>query len=399
MIERPHYLTAIQPFIGQDVIKVLTGMRRSGKSTILNAVKQQLEQSGVPSQNVISMDFESLKWEDAASGYQSLYREVMHQAEGVSGKVYLFFDEIQEVPSWERAIDSFRVDLDCDIYLTGSNSKLLSSELASLLTGRYVTIEVMPFSFGETIAATEGSSQEALPLYLTLGGLPFLSHISYAREASLSYLRDVYNSILLKDIVARRGFRNVEQLQRVLRYFVSEIGATYSVDNIVNTLKQAGQSVSRDSVYSYLDAASDAKLLSRVKRYDVKGKAILRGEEKVYLTDVGIREALLGSNEARIDLVLENVVFCELARRGYSVYVGRNGSREIDFVAERGSERVYVQVAYLLASEKTVEREFGAFEGIPDNFSKYVVTLDPINRSQNGIRHLHLTDFLLAEEW
>ena len=374
-------------------------MRRSGKSTVLKAVRTRLEQSGIPRQNIVHMDFESLKWEEASSGYRALYAEVMRQVEGVEGKLYLFFDEIQEVPSWERAIDSFRVDLDCDIYLTGSNSKLLSSELASLLTGRYVTIEVMPFSFDETIRAAGASREEAFSIYRTLGGLPFLSHISYARESSLSYLRDVYNSIVLRDIVARRGFRNVEQLQQVLRYFISEIGTTYSVNNIVNVLAEAKQKVSRDSVYSYLDAARDAKLLSRVKRYDVKGKAILRGEEKVYLTDVGMREALLGSNEARIDLVLENLVFCELKRRGYDVYVGRNGTKEIDFVAEKGPERVYVQVAYLLANEETVTREFGTYEGLPDNYPKYVVTMDEVDRSMNGIRHMNAIDFLLTKAW
>lgn len=399
MIDRPTYLEAIEPFMGKDIVKVLTGMRRSGKSTVLKAVRTRLEQSGIPRQNIVHMDFESLKWEEASSGYRALYAEVMRQVEGVEGKLYLFFDEIQEVPSWERAIDSFRVDLDCDIYLTGSNSKLLSSELASLLTGRYVTIEVMPFSFDETIRAAGASREEAFSIYRTLGGLPFLSHISYARESSLSYLRDVYNSIVLRDIVARRGFRNVEQLQQVLRYFISEIGTTYSVNNIVNVLAEAKQKVSRDSVYSYLDAARDAKLLSRVKRYDVKGKAILRGEEKVYLTDVGMREALLGSNEARIDLVLEDLVFCELKRRGYDVYVGRNGTKEIDFVAEKGPERVYVQVAYLLANEETVTREFGTYEGLPDNYPKYVVTMDEVDRSMNGIRHMNAIDFLLTKAW
>ncbi len=400
MIRRDRYLSQIEPFVGKDVIKVLTGMRRSGKSTLLEAIREELVSAGVPRSSILSMSFESLRWEKVAASCHAFYEEAASFAGEVDGKAYLFFDEVQQVDQWERAVNSLRIDFDCDIYLTGSNSKLLSGELATLLGGRYVTFEVFPFSLRELAQALPDLGRDALfERYRILGGMPFLSSIDYAPESSASYLRDVFNSIVLKDIVQRHGFRNSDQLERILAYFMSEVGTTYSVDNVVNVLRQEKRTISVDSVYNYLQAAEDAMLLTRVKRYDLKGKAVLRGGEKAYLTDVGLREALLGSNESRVELVMENLVFCELRRRGYAVYVGRLGEREIDFVAEKGGKRAYFQVAYLLASEKTLHREFSAFDGIDDNFPKVVVSMDPIDFSRNGIRHCNIVDLLLSEGW
>ncbi len=399
MIPRERYLSRIIPFIDKDVVKVLIGMRRSGKSTLLEEVQDILLNRGVAAENIIAMNFEPLRWEQAASSVQAFYQEVTNLVSQAQGRVYLFFDEIQAVEHWERAVNSFRVDFDCDIYLTGSNSTLLSSELATLIAGRYVSFEVQPFSLHELMSAADLPPREAYEQYRVLGGLPFLSHIGYARESSLSYLRDVFNSIVLKDVVQRHNFRSTDQLERILTYFLSEVGTTYSVDNIANMLRQEKRPLSNDTVYNYLKAAEDAMLISRVKRYDIKGKALLRGSEKVYATDIGLREALLGTNASRVDLVLENLVFNELRRRGYAVHVGKMGSREIDFVAEREGERLYIQVAYLLELESTREREFSAFNGIPDGFPRLVVSADTADWSRDGCRHWNIVDFLLADAW
>lgn len=400
MIERTEYLLCIEPFIDKDVIKVITGMRRSGKSTLLEAVKNRLLDNGISPANIITMNFESMRWEDATTSAQAFYEAVIFLAKAIEGKGYLFFDEIQIVPDWERTVNSLRVDLDCDIYLTGSNSKLLSSELSTLLAGRYVTFEVLPFSLRELGKAFPGKShRELYDLYRIYGGLPFLSHIDYAPESSLPYLRDVFNSIVLKDIVQRHNLRNSDQLERVLSYFMSEIGTTLSIDNIATTMKNEGRSVSVDSVYNYLQAAEDAMLLTKVPRYDIKGKAILRGSEKAYLTDVGLREALFGSNGKRLDLVLENIVFVELVRRGFQVYIGRIGKKEVDFVAEKSGDRLYIQVAYTLENESTREREFSALQAIDDNYPKLIVSTDEVDWSDGGIACWNIIDLLMTSTW
>lgn len=400
MIQRTEYLSRLEPLIGKDIIKVITGMRRSGKSTLLEAVRDKLLADGIAPANIITINFESMQWENAASSAQAFYQTVISLTQDIRGKVYLFFDEIQVVTEWERTINSLRVDLDCDIYLTGSNSKLLSGELSTLLAGRYVSMEVFPFSLQEIAQAFPGKDpRELYDLYRIYGGLPFLSHISYSPESSIPYLRDVFNSIVLKDILQRRRLRNSDQLERVLSYFMSEVGTTFSIDNIVNSMKSDGRKISADSVYSYLQAAEEALLLTRVRRYDIKGKAILQGSEKAYLTDVGLREAMFGNNARRLDLVLENIVFVELRRRGFQAYVGRIEKREIDFVVERGGNRIYIQVAYLLESESTREREFSALQAVDDNYPKLIVSVDEADWSDNGIKCWNIVDFLLSSDW
>lgn len=400
MIQRTRYLSRIEPLVGKDVIKVLVGMRRCGKSTLLQQVADGLGQQGVPEQNIVRMNFESLRWAQEAASPEQFYRTVSEMLGAAQGKTYLFFDEIQIASQWERVVNSLRADFDCDIYVTGSNSKLLSGELATLLAGRYVTVEVQPFSLAELMEALpNASSQEVFALYSTMGSLPFLSHIGYEEHSSLAYLRDVFNSVVLKDIVQRCGFRKSEQLEKVLSFFISEIGTTISVENITNVLKSEGREASADSIYNYLQAAEDAMLLSRVQRFDVKGKGLLRGGEKVYVTDVGLREGLLGSNERRPDLVYENLVFNELVRRGFQVSVGKNGLKEIDFVAQKEDLRLYIQVAYRMELESTREREYGAFAGIDDNYPKFVVCGDEVDWSRNGYGCWNIVDFLLSEEW
>lgn len=400
MIERKKYLERIEPFIDKDIIKVLVGMRRCGKSTLLESIREMIINRGIPRENTLIMNFESMKWEDTATSARSFYNTVISFTKNMTGRSYLFFDEIQTVMDWEKAINSLRVDIDCDIYITGSNSKMLSGELATLLGGRYVSFEIYPFSLLEVMDALKiNDPQYAYELYRVLGGLPFLSSINYVQESSISYLRDVFNSIVLKDVIQRHNFRKTDQLERIISYFISEVGTTYSVENIVKTLQEDKRSISIDSVYNYLQAVSNAMLLSRVKRYDVKGKALLRGGEKVYITDLGLREAMFGNNASRLDIVLENIVFVELRRRGYEVYVGKVGVKEIDFIAVKNGKKIYLQVAYLLESASTREREFSALEDVPDNYPKYVVSTDKTDWSCDGIQCLNIIDFLISDMW
>ncbi len=399
MIPRPSYLEKIRPFVGKDIIKVLTGVRRCGKSTILQMLSESLLEDGVPQGNIVFANMESGAWHEALQSSETFYEMIAGRLREVQGKAYLFLDEVQEVPSWERAINSLRVDFNCDIYLTGSNARMLSTELGTLLTGRYLSIEVQPLSFAEIVNAYPGkSASELFRQYLVMGGMPFLSSIEFSHDEGCLYLGDVLNSIILRDIVQRTSVRKVDQLDRILRYFISETGTTFSAKNLANVLKNEGARTSIDTIYSYLSIAEESLLLSRARRFDLKGKDILRGEEKVYVVDQGFRESLFANNGARPDLVLETIVFNDLRRRGYKVFVGRNGTKEIDFVAEGPRGRMYVQVAYLLASEETVSREFGAFAGIDDNYPRYVVTMDELDFSRNGIRHLNVRDFLLTDE-
>lgn len=399
LIPRPAYLQRIHQFRDTDIVKVLTGIRRCGKSTILSLVADELRAEGIPEANIIQMNMESGSLAEAASSSRALYQEALRRSAMAEGRVYFFLDEVQEVPGWERTVNALRVDLDCDIYLTGSNAHLLSSELATLLTGRYISMPVYPLSFREIVDAYPGKTpQELFTTYRTLGGMPFLASIAFSRTESLSYLSDVMSSIVLRDIVSRHDFRNTEQLDRLIRYFISETGTTFSAKNLINTLREEGFEISRQTLYTYIDAAVEAQLISRVPRFDVRGKKLLRTSEKTYVTDIGFREALFGNNGARIDIVLEDIVYIELMRRGYSVCIGRNAQQEIDFIAEQNGSRIYVQVAYLLASADTIEREFGAFRGIDDGYPRYVVTMDEIDFSQNGIRHMNIRDFLLADD-
>ena len=403
MINRESYMSRIRPFIGCDLVKALVGIRRSGKSTILAMVQEELTDNGVSRQQFIQMDFEDMSNAHLCTA-TALHEEILRRTAQMSGKVYLFFDEIQEVQDWEKCINSFRVELDCDIYITGSNAKLLSGELATYLAGRYVEFVIYPFSFSEFIELYHSvypntDTRQCFNQYLTLGGMPYLSNLRYEDNACRQYLRDLFNSVELKDIVKRNNIRDVDMLERIISYITANIGTTFSSTAISKYLKSEGRSVSTETVLNYTKACTDAFLFYQVKRQDLQGKKILTVNEKYYVADHGIREAVYGSNQRDINLVLENIVYMELLRRGYNVTVGEVGDKEIDFVCENRGEKLYVQVAYLLASEETVKREFGAFSGIRDNFPKYVVTLDEFNMSRDGIKHRNIRDFLLAKEW
>ena len=403
MIKRELYMKRIRPFIGSDLIKVMTGIRRCGKSVMLELIKQELVESGVNPTQFISINFEDLSYSHLQTAH-SLHDEITCRAKEIGGKVYLFFDEIQEVKDWEKCINSFRVSLDCDIYITGSNAKLLSGELATYLGGRYVEFVIYPFSFGEFIELyrpiyPNNSIQQCFQKYLITGGMPYLANIQYADEPSKQYLHDLFNSVQLKDIVKRNKIRDVDLLERIIAYVIANVGTTFSANSLAKFLKSEQRTVAPETILNYIKYCCDAYLFYQVKRFDLQGKQILSTNEKYYIADHGIREAVFGGNMRDINLILENIVYLELLRRGYKVTVGKTGEKEIDFVCDKHGEKLYVQVTYLLASEDTIKREFGAYDNIRDNFPKYVVSLDEFDMSRNGIKHQNIRDFLLAEKW
>lgn len=403
MIKRESYMARIRPFIDGDLIKVLTGIRRSGKSVMLELIKDELRARGVTEEQIIAFNFEDMRNAQLCTA-EALHDELVRRAASIKRKIYFFFDEIQEVERWERCVNSLRVEMDCDIYITGSNAKLLSGELATYLAGRYVEFIIYPFSFSEFLALyhsvePDADTRTCFDRYLTFGGMPYLANLRFDETACRQYLRDLFNSVELKDIVKRNNVRDVDMLERIIAYVTANIGTTFSSTAISKYLKNEGRRVSPETVLNYLKACSDAFLFYQVRRQDMQGKKILTVNEKYYVADHGIREAVVGGNMRDINLVLENIVFMEALRRGYSVTVGKVGEREIDFVCERHGEKCYIQVTYLLAVEETVQREFGVYEHVQDNFPKYVVSLDEFDMSRNGVRHYNIRDFLLAENW
>lgn len=403
MIKREMYMSRIRPFIGSELIKVMTGIRRCGKSVMLELIKQELVESGVSPSQFISINFEDMNYFHLQTA-KALHDEITRRAAEIGGKVYLFFDEIQEVKDWEKCVNSFRVALDCDIYITGSNARLLSGELATYLGGRYVEFVIYPFSFAEFMelyrpVVSDESVQKVFQKYLLFGGMPYLANLGYADEPSRQYLHDLFNSVQLKDIVKKNKIRDVDLLERIIAYVMANVGTTFSATSLAKFLRNEQRTVAPETILNYIKYCCDAYLFYRVKREDLQGKQILASNEKYYIADHGIREAVFGGNAKDINLILENVVYLEMLRRGYKVTVGRNGDKEIDFVCNKRGEKLYVQVSYLLAAEETIAREFGAYDNIRDNFPKYVVSLDEFDMSRNGIKHRNIRDFLLMEEW
>ena len=399
--KRDIYLNKLITFQDTEPIKVVTGIRRCGKSSLLKLMAAHLHENGVNDEQIIEMNFESYEFIKMTA--DDLYQYVKERS--LPGKrMYLFFDELQRLAGWENAVNAFRVDLDCDIYITGSNAKLLSGELATYLGGRYVEFVIYPFSFGEfmelyrSISPSE-SSQQCFQKYLLAGGMPYLANLCYADAPSKQYLHDLFNSVQLKDIVQRNKIRDVDLLERIIAYVIANVGTTFSATSLAKFLKSEQRTVAPETILNYIKYCCEAYLFYQVKREDLQGKQILTSNEKYYIADHGIREAVFGGNMRDINLILENIVYLELLRRDYKVTVGRTGDKEIDFVCDKRGEKLYVQVTYLLASEETVNREFGAYDTIRDNFPKYVVSLDEFDMSRNGIKHRNIRDFLLAEEW
>ena len=401
MIKRDLYINRIRPFFNRDIVKVLTGVRRCGKSVLLELIKEELIDLGIKQANFMSVNFES-KAHSFVNSVDETYSAIKNFSSSVDGKIYLFFDEIQELDGWETMINSCMIDFDVDIYLTGSNAKMLSGELSTYLAGRYVEFKIYPFSFQEVLSISKMNFKEIdirslFQIYLKRGGMPFLYQFEMDDNNARQYLSDLFDSIILKDITQRNKIRDIELLKRIIQYFILNIGNTFSSANIVKYLKSEKRSLSTETIYNYIEYCKSACLLHLVSREDVIGKRILQFHEKIFMVDHGIREAIYSSNLRDINQVLENVIYMELLRRGNQVFIGKNNENEIDFIAIQGSSKIYVQVIYLLASAETIEREFSVLESVPDNFPKYVVSMDEIDMSRNGIIHMNIRDFLLND--
>lgn len=401
MIKRELYMQRIRPFINTDLIKVFTGIRRAGKSVMLELVKNELKESGIGEENFLCINFEQFS-NSQFLDVESLYKKITDFQKNTKGKIYLFFDEIQEVDGWEKCINSCRIDFDCDIYITGSNAKLLSGELATYLAGRYVEFVIYPFSFAEffemnLIKNPNADKATCFMQFLKTGGMPFLSNFPDNDSAKSQYLIDIYNSVVLKDVVKRNNIRDVDTLERIVAYAFSNIGHIFSATSLSKYFKSENRKISHDTILNYLKFCSDAFLFYKINRYDLEGKKIVTVNEKYYCADHGLREALFGKNIQNIDQVLENIVCLELLRRNYKVYVGKKGDLEIDFIAEKQGKKIYIQVAYLLANDETIKREFSVFNSVKDSYPKYVVSMDDLDFSQNGIIHKNIKDFLLME--
>lgn len=398
-INRPRYIEKIKQFIDKPIIKVLTGMRRVGKSTLLNIIKDELL-SQVPTENKFYLNFESIEFLNIDNA-KLLWNYLQPLLKNRTGKIYLFFDEIQLVNGWEQLINGLRVDLDCDIYLTGSNSMVTSGELATLLAGRYIEFEIQAFTFSEFIEIFRSSnlSNEILfEKFVQLGGMPFLKHFNLEESPSFEYLGDVYNTVLVKDVLQYNNIRDVDVFERILNYVTENIGHIFSANSIKNYLKNENRNISVDTILNYLEYCHKAFIIKKGPRYDILGKKILKVEEKYYLTDHGFRSARGFSNTKDIERTLENIVYTELISRGYEVKIGRIKELEIDFIAKKLDKLYYYQVSYILGNEETRKREFRVYSLVQDNFPKYVLSMDRIDFSSNGIIHKNIIDFLLEVE-
>ncbi len=401
MIERSRYYEQLEKFIDKPMIKVITGIRRSGKSTLLKLLQIKLESNGITKDRMLYLNFESMQLYHIRTS-KEFYDYVIHWA-AAKGRVFLFFDEIQLVEGWEEAVNSFLVDLDADIYITGSNSNLLSSELSTLLTGRYVQFRLYPLSFNEMVEFQRALGSDAnrstlAQKYLRQGGFPALHIAPYDDESAYTILNDIYDSIVLRDVVQRYGIRNIELLNRIMKYIMDHVGNTFSAKSIADYFKSQYRKVDIATIYNYIEALTSSFILEKVNRYDVHGKEILKTQEKFYLADQGIQHAVFGYRDRNISGVLENIVYNELVRRGYSVYIGKIKDVEIDFIAEKKNEKLYVQVTYKMEREKTIDREFGPLLLVRDHYPKYVVSMDE-NFQDNieGIKHMFLFDFISSD--
>ena len=403
MIDRPLYVDKIMAYVDTPFVKILTGVRRCGKSTILKMIMERLKtERNIPEDRIISCRFDSMEYEDMTA--KQIYTPLKEKL-SPAGKTYLFLDEVQEIKGWEKIVNSLASDFDVDLYITGSNSRMMSSEIATYLTGRYVSFRIFTLSFGEYLMfkskfANVGEPKTELANYVRLGGFPATHLQAYSQDEIYTIVRDIYNSTIFSDIVKRNQVRKIDQLERVVKYTFSNVGNTFSAKSIADYLKSERRSLDNETVYSYLDKLEKAYLLHRCSRYDLQGKEILKTQEKFYLADVALRYSVLGYNADSVASSLENIVYLELCRRGYTVYVGKTSDGEIDFVAVRQNEKIYVQVTQEINSEKTEKREYNRLLEIPDNYPKFVLTTDEFaGGNYEGIKTMHIADFLLSAEY
>ena len=398
MIKREKYLKNIRGFYDQDLIKVITGIRRSGKSTLLKQIIDELKESGVNKEKIIYINFEDIEMSFIKND-MDLNSYIKKQIKD-DQKYYLLFDEIQNVVDWEKAVNSFKATKNVSIFITGSNSNLLSGELATLLAGRYVSFKIQPFSFKEVCdlkgIEDKDEIEKAFEDYMKWGGMPQRFYFKDEQETK-NYLMDLYDSIVVKDIISRYKVKDVELLNKILEYLMSTPAQQFSVTNIVNFLKNENRNCSNETLYNYLSYITNSFIMNKAKRYDIKGKRVLSTNDKYYLTDLGLGQVKSSIKTKGKGSVLENIVYNELINRGYEVLVGKSDSSEIDFIASYFDEKIYVQVAYILADDSVVEKEFGAFKSIEDNYPKYVLSMDKFDFSQNGIIHKNVIDWLLEK--
>ncbi|MGD2088975.1 MAG: ATP-binding protein [Candidatus Aminicenantes bacterium] len=401
MYTRNFYLDKIKPFMGKPVIKVIIGMRRVGKSCFLKQIIQLLKQQQVNEKNILYIDMEQLEF-DFIKNYRDLDNHINRSFPGIPGDKYLFIDEIQEIEQWEKTINSLLNKGGLDIYITGSNAHLFSSELATLISGRYIEFPIYSLSFkGFLLFRGKQKKDQAHEFenYLRFGGLPGIHHFEFVENILYQYLRSIYDTIVLKDIIKRHDIRNVHLLENINKYLLDNIGNTFSAKRISDYLKSQKLRVGVDTVQNYISYFLDTFAAFKTQRYDIKGKRILEFHEKYFLADTGLRHAVLSYRASELPGVLENFVFLELKRKNYTVYIGKLGDKEIDFIAEKKDKRLYIQVAYLLASEEIIKRGFTPLQQIRDNYPKYVLSTDTLLGSDyEGIRRMNIMDFLLSDE-
>lgn len=396
MIIRETVLKKIRPFYDNELIKVLIGLRRSGKSVILQQIMDELIENGVAKSQIIYMNFEDFQYSSITNAKQ-LYEYICGERKNEK-KYYLFFDEIQMVNEFERVINSFRATWDVSIFITGSNGKLLSGELATLLSGRYVSFRVTPFSFVEycEIKQIAEPSEEDLLEYMNWGGMPQRFSMKSENETR-TFLHDLCNSIVLRDIVQRTGAKEVDLINRIMEYLMLNPSQTFSAKGILNYFKSVNRIVSAQTLYNYLDHIQSSLIVSKVQRYDIRGKQLLTTLDKYFLTDLGLGRIHNSGYKLEMGAMLENIVYNELRNRDYEVYVGKIPNGEVDFVAVRGDQREYYQVAYYLTDQSVIDREFGAFRAISDNYPKYVISMDKADFSRDGILHKNVIKFLMED--
>ena len=403
MINRPLYTERIMAYTDTPFVKVLTGVRRSGKSTVLKMIMEKLQtERGISADQVVSMRFDSMEYEDMTA--KQMFEAVKAKL-SENKKTYVFLDEVQEIKGWEKVVNSLASDYDVDLYVTGSNSRMMSSEISTYLTGRYVSFRIFPLSFEEYLTFrreyTEVKDVHAeLADYIRLGGFPATHLRDYSQDEVYTIVRDIYNSTIFSDIVRRNQIRKVDQLERVVKYTFSNVGNTFSAKSISDYLKSEHRKIDNETVYSYLEKLEKAYLLHRCSRYNLQGKEILKTQEKFYLADTALRYSVLGYNPDSVASSLENVVYLELCRRGYEVNIGKTADGEVDFVAQRQGEKLYVQVTQEIRSEKTERREYDRLLEIKDNYPKYVLRTDEFaGGNYEGIKSMHVADFLLSKEY
>ncbi len=403
MINRPLYVDKIMAYADTPFVKILTGVRRCGKSTILKMIMEKLQsERGVPTDRIVSYRFDSMEYEDMTA--KQMYAELKSRLSD-SGRTYLFLDEMQEIQGWEKVVNTLVSDFDVDVYVTGSNSRMMSSEIATYLTGRYIAFRIYTLSFSEHLTfkgqyAAVGSPREELANYIRLGGFPATHLQAYSQDEVYTIVRDIYHSTVFSDIVRRNQVRKIDQLERVVKYTFQNVGNTFSAKSISDYLKAEHRSLDNETVYSYLEKLEKAYLLHRCSRYDLQGKEILKTQEKFYLADTSLRYSVLGYNDDSVAASLENVVYLELCRRGYTVHIGKLDDSEIDFVATRQNEKLYVQVTQRISSDKTEKREYQRLLDIRDNYPKYVLRTDEFaGGNYEGIQTMHVADFLLLDRF